>query len=285
MARRARLAVYLRQRGALVQFLELPQDHGKVGVDDYLASGHTLEDLWRLVADELAPLPDRARRRRRCRRMVLLNQVDRLLRRYVVVPDRASQPHARALGAAHLGVRGGGRDAVHGARLRREAQPARPARSRCSSSSCRDPLRAASISAAGVFQAVEKWTPSLLVDEVDAYFTARSEQAEALRGILNAGNRRGSYVVRGTQEGEPRRFAAFCPKALSGINANWPDTVVDRSIVLEMQRKKAGQDVEDFFPSEIEATTATSSGPTSATGRRARPARSPSGAAPSASRA
>jgi hypothetical protein len=33
----SRLAVYLRGRGAIVRFLQLPQDHGKVGVDDYLA--------------------------------------------------------------------------------------------------------------------------------------------------------------------------------------------------------------------------------------------------------
>jgi hypothetical protein len=31
-----RLAAYLRTRGAIIRFLQLPQDHGKVGVDDYL---------------------------------------------------------------------------------------------------------------------------------------------------------------------------------------------------------------------------------------------------------
>ena len=130
----ARLAAYLRQRGARVQFLELPQDHGKVGVDDYLAGGHTLEDLWQLVADELAPLPAEPAPTAPPA-LVLLNLVDRLLRRYVWFP---TEHHSRTLALwvpAHMGVRGRCGDAVHGADLRRRSAAARPARSRCSSSS------------------------------------------------------------------------------------------------------------------------------------------------------
>jgi hypothetical protein len=255
----ARLATFLRQRGAAVQFLELPQDNGKVGVDDYLVGdgGRTLEDLWELVVDELAPLPadPPPAAPPAPPALVLLNLVDRLLRRYVWFP---TEHHSRtlALWCLHTWAFEAAPATPYMALLSAEKRSGKTRVLEVLELVCRDPLRAASISAAGVFQAVEKWTPSLLIDEVDAYFTAKSEQAEALRGILNAGNRRGSYVVRGTQEGEPRRFAAFCPKALSGINANWPDTVVDRSIVLEMQRKKAGQGVEDFFPSEIELMTA-----------------------------
>lgn len=116
----------------------------------------------------------------------------------------------------------------------------------------REPVRAANITAAGVFQAIEKWTPTLLVDEIDAVFRSKSEQAEALRGVLNAGNRRGSHVIRGSQDGEPVRFGTFCPKMLAGINTGkLPDTIRDRSVVVSMKRRRAGENVDDLFPAEL----------------------------------
>ena len=42
------LAEYLTYRGARVEYLNLPDDGEKCGLDDYLM-GHTVEDLWRLV--------------------------------------------------------------------------------------------------------------------------------------------------------------------------------------------------------------------------------------------
>jgi hypothetical protein len=212
----------------------------------------TLQDLWQLVVDELPPLPAEPPPAAPPA-LVLLNQVDRLLRRYVWFPT-VHHSRALALWVLHTWAFDPASATPYMALISPEKRSGKTRALEVLEMICRESLRAASISAAGVFQAVEKWTPTLLIDEVDSYFTARSEQAEALRGILNAGNRRGGYVVRGTQEGEPRRFAAYCPKALSGINSHWPDTVVDRSILLEMRRKRAGQDVEDFFPSEIEAT-------------------------------
>ena len=92
----------------------------------------------------------------------------------------------------------------------------------------------------------------MLVDEVDAVFRAKSEQAEALRGVLNAGNRRGSYVVRGTQDGTPAKFGTFCAKVLAGINnGRLPDTIADRAVTLRMQRKRPEETVEDLFPDEL----------------------------------
>jgi hypothetical protein len=46
----ARLAEFLKYRGADVKYLHLPDtDRKKTGLDDYLTAGHTVEDLWGLV--------------------------------------------------------------------------------------------------------------------------------------------------------------------------------------------------------------------------------------------
>ena len=40
-------------------------------------------------------------------------------------------------------------------------------------------------------------------------------------------------------------FSVYCPKVLAGIvTRDWPDTVLDRSIVIRLQRKKRGETVE-----------------------------------------
>ena len=46
-----RLAAFLKSRGADVEYCNLPDDDGKkIGLDDYLASGHTANDLMQLVS-------------------------------------------------------------------------------------------------------------------------------------------------------------------------------------------------------------------------------------------
>src|SRR5439155_6742913 len=56
-----RLAAFLSSRGAVVRVIYLPasDDGGKVGLDDYLAAGHTVDDLLAL-ATELRRAPDRS---------------------------------------------------------------------------------------------------------------------------------------------------------------------------------------------------------------------------------
>ncbi len=50
------LAGYLSSKGAKVEYLHLPDDADKTGLDDYLAAGHDAEDLWRLVRPEAPEL-------------------------------------------------------------------------------------------------------------------------------------------------------------------------------------------------------------------------------------
>jgi hypothetical protein len=50
------LASYVAGKGAHVEYLHLPDTDTKTGLDDYLAAGHTVEDLWRLVKPTPPPV-------------------------------------------------------------------------------------------------------------------------------------------------------------------------------------------------------------------------------------
>jgi Protein of unknown function (DUF3631) len=109
------------------------------------------------------------------------------------------------------------------------------------------PLSVANTSAAALYRSIEKIAPTLLFDEVDAIFTRNGgDREQELRGILNAGFRRGPMgtVLRtvGPQH-TPMRFPVYCPKALAGIG-DLPDTITDRSIVIRMKRKRPADHVE-----------------------------------------
>ena len=90
--------------------------------------------------------------------------------------------------------------------------------------------------------------PTLLLDESDAAFKGDREYAETLRGVLNAGFRRGGAASLCVGQGAGityEDFPVFSPKAIAGIG-KLPDTVADRSIPIELRRRKASERVERF---------------------------------------
>lgn len=103
------------------------------------------------------------------------------------------------------------------------------------------PLAASNISPAALFRAVEKYQPTLLLDEGETWLKANEE----LRGIVNAGHtRRTAMVIRTVgDDHEPATFATWCPKFIALIGT-LPDTLMDRAIVIEMRRKTAEERVE-----------------------------------------
>jgi hypothetical protein len=103
------------------------------------------------------------------------------------------------------------------------------------------PLQTANVSPAALYRAIEKYRPSLLMDEGDAWLIPRkgeSESQAALRGIINAGHYRDDcYVLR--CEGENRDvtpFSVWCPKVVTLIGA-LPETVADRAIEARLKRR------------------------------------------------
>ena len=102
-------------------------------------------------------------------------------------------------------------------------------------------LAASNISPAALFRAVEKYQPTLLLDEGETWLKGNEE----LRGIVNAGHTRRTAVVIRTvgDEHEPTTFSTWCPKFIALIG-ELPDTLMDRAIPIEMRRKTASERVE-----------------------------------------
>jgi hypothetical protein len=104
------------------------------------------------------------------------------------------------------------------------------------------------VTAAVLVRKVAAQTPTLLLDESDAAFKADREYAETLRGVLNAGFRRGGVASLCIGQGANltyKDFPVFCPKAIAGIG-RLPDTVSDRSIPIELQRWRPSKRVARF---------------------------------------
>jgi uncharacterized protein DUF3631 len=90
--------------------------------------------------------------------------------------------------------------------------------------------------------------PTLLIDEVDALFNGKSQNMEEIRGLLNAGYRRGAMVGRCVIVGkavETVESPSFCAVALAGLG--WlPDTLMGRSVIIRMRRRGPQEKVESF---------------------------------------
>lgn len=105
------------------------------------------------------------------------------------------------------------------------------------------PMHAVNISSSVLFRVVEKFAPTVLIDEADTFLAENDE----LRGILNGGhNRLSAYVWRSVgDDHEPRQFKVWSPKAVAMIG-KLPDTLEDRALVVPLRRKQIGEMVERF---------------------------------------
>ncbi|WP_190131954.1 DUF3631 domain-containing protein [Streptomyces mashuensis] len=104
-------------------------------------------------------------------------------------------------------------------------------------------------SPAAIFRSItDEDPPTLLVDEADTLFgTAKAaEKNEDLRGLLNAGHQRNRPTLRVSgPEHKPQAFPTFAMAALAGIG-DLPDTIMDRSVVIRMRRRRPGETVAAF---------------------------------------
>ncbi len=90
--------------------------------------------------------------------------------------------------------------------------------------------------------------PTLLYDEIDTIFGPKAKDHEDIRGMLNAGHRKGAIagrcVVRGNRV-ETEELDAYCAVALAGLD-DLPDTLMSRSVVVRMHRRAPHEKIEPF---------------------------------------
>jgi hypothetical protein len=112
-------------------------------------------------------------------------------------------------------------------------------------------LLASNVSAAVLFRTIEKYGPTLLIDEADTFVRDNDD----LRGILNSGHTKTTAVVIRAvgDDHEPRLFSTWCPKAIALIG-KLPGTLDDRSIEIGMRRRATGEHIEQLRQDRIDAT-------------------------------
>jgi Protein of unknown function (DUF3631)/Domain of unknown function (DUF3854) len=248
-------------RGADVGVVILPPDGQgtKCGVDDYFARGGTVDDLVtrhvqkglprpptiEVEADEEPPILDET-----MTLAGLLQATRDFVGRFIVFAND-HQAVAVALWAAHAWML----DAFDlSPRLLVTGPTKRSAKTRLL-----DALalvvprsrRCGSASGASMFRLIDKLHPTLLVDEADRIFRHRGGDpaSDLVAQVIDQGFERGTPVLRveRTADGgqEVREFDAFAATGIAGIDKGaWPDTVLDRSVIVRMRRRRRGETVE-----------------------------------------
>lgn len=103
---------------------------------------------------------------------------------------------------------------------------------------CR-PISTSNITAAALYNEIGGSPPTMIIDEADT-FLPRSPD---LNGIVNSGHTRSAAYVLRNIGGQNRRYSTWCPKAILMIGLP-SETIVDRSIVIPLKRKRADQVVD-----------------------------------------
>jgi 5S rRNA maturation endonuclease (ribonuclease M5) len=113
-----------------------------------------------------------------------------------------------------------------------------------------NPVEAVNVTPAYLFRKVggDEGPPTILYDEIDTVFGPKAKDNEEIRGLLNAGHRRGAVagrcVVRGKTV-ETEEIPAYCAVALAGLG--WlPETLMSRSIVIRMRRRAPTETIEPY---------------------------------------
>ncbi len=96
------------------------------------------------------------------------------------------------------------------------------------------PVHAVNTTPAYLFRKVsdEAGPPTILYDEIDTVFGPKAKDNEDVRGMLNAGHRRGAVAGRCVVKGktvETEELPAYCAVALAGLD-DLPDTIITRSV-------------------------------------------------------
>ncbi len=112
------------------------------------------------------------------------------------------------------------------------------------------PVHAVNTTPAYLFRKVSDpdGAPTILYDEIDTVFGPKAKDNEDVRGMLNAGHRKGATAGRCVTKGNnivTEELPAYCAVALAGLD-DLPDTIMTRSVVVRMRRRAPGEKVEPW---------------------------------------
>jgi Protein of unknown function (DUF3631)/Domain of unknown function (DUF3854) len=255
-----RLGAMLGRQGADVAYVYLPSGAGgvKVGADDFLASGKKLADIVALAAPELRqPLveddesgpgtavvfPDPKPWDEPVSGTELAGEITETIQRHVVLSE------AEAIAAALWALLTHVHDSTPISPLLAVLSPTWD----CGKSTLLDvleevvarPLSTSNITGPALFRVIEKYRPTLLIDEADSFFT----ENEGLRGIIDSGHTpKRAFTLRTVGDGaesDVRRFSTWSPKVFAMIG-NPAGTILSRSIPIRLERKRPDDEVEDL---------------------------------------
>jgi hypothetical protein len=181
----------------------------------------------------------------------LLDRVSDFLGRFVAFPT--PQAHVAAtMWAAHAHFIGAFENSPRLAALSPEPESGKTRLLEVLDLLVPNPMHAINCTPAALFRAISDLSgdgrPTILYDEVDTIFGPRAKEHEDVRGLLNAGHRRGAHAYRCVGVGTAQKvhaFPAYSAVALAGIG-DLPDTVLSRAIILRMRRRAPHERIEPF---------------------------------------
>lgn len=209
---------------------------------DHLAAGHSLAEFAPAGGAAHAPAGtwDGAR---------ILDAVYSFLGRFVAYPSEAAHV-AHALWCAHAHFMDTWDSTPRIAFLSPEPGSGKTRALEVSELLVPRPVEAINTTPAYLFRKVSDpdGAPTILYDEIDTLFGPKAKDNEEIRGMLNAGHRRGAMAGRCVVKGkivETEELPAYCAVAMAGLG-DLPDTLLSRSAIIRMRRRAPGETVEPF---------------------------------------
>jgi hypothetical protein len=196
----------------------------------------------------------------------LLTEIETTIKRHVVVADAAAT--ALAVWVLHTYVYESRDTVAYVAIESPEKRCGKTTLLTVLAAMANKPLIASNVTVGALFRAIDNCRPTLFIDEADTFLSGNN----TMRGVINSGNTwRTAYVLRTTKQSRAReqagmandnrniagdhqdrpqsapqipeasnsglkRYSCWCPKVIAMIG-KVPDTIADRSIVVQMARK------------------------------------------------
>ena len=180
----------------------------------------------------------------------ILDDIYDYLSRFIIYPSEEARV-AHVLFIAHTYLMGAFKYTPRLAVLSAEKQSGKTRLLEITELLSQNPYSFVSPSPAALYTLIEteKITPTILVDEVDRLY--EKKDISDITALLNMGFMSGQAVPRVELDRNGartvRRFKAFCAVLIAGIDRRQiPETILDRSIVIRMKRRKSNEKVEPY---------------------------------------